>query len=79
MLQQTNSELYLPILNTVPLFKNFQGYNDERFLKYINDTFSTLFPQYNNEYNKDKKEGFFQSCLKAKRNPNKSLKKILST
>ncbi|NFA60139.1 semialdehyde dehydrogenase [Clostridium botulinum] len=66
MLQQTNSELYLPILNTVPLFKNFQGYNDERFLKYINDTFSTLFPQYNNEDNKDKKEGFFSKLFKGK-------------
>ncbi|APR02661.1 septum formation inhibitor-activating ATPase (plasmid) [Clostridium botulinum Af84] len=66
MLQQTNSELYLPILNTVPLFKNFQGYNDERFLKYIDDTFSTLFPQYNNEDDKDKKEGFFSKLFKGK-------------
>lgn len=75
MLQQTNSELYLPILNTVPLFKNFQGYNDERFLKYINDTFSTLFPQYNNEDNKDKKEGFFSKLFKGKEKSKQKLKK----
>ncbi|KEI84088.1 AAA family ATPase [Clostridium botulinum] len=75
MLQQTNSELYLPILNTVPLFKNFQGYNDERFLKHIDDTFSTLFPQYNNEDNKDKKEGFFSKLFKGKEKSRQKNKK----
>ncbi|NFE18701.1 AAA family ATPase [Clostridium botulinum] len=75
MLQQTNSELYLPILNTVPLFKNFQGYNDERFLKYIDDTFSTLFPQYNNEDDKGKKEGFFSKLFKGKEKSKQKTKK----
>lgn len=61
------SKVTYPILATIPNIKNFKGYCDDRFGKYMSGLLNILFPELGEGENKKKKNGIFSNIFGGKK------------